>query len=259
MGRCRSQQCAIRLFGLRTLTGVYEIMLRLKYSVAAIVGLTLLWAAPQLALATTVTLLNTWNSHAGGAWAVTNTGGIGQSVAVPFTTPITVGHVTITDVDAYIGLPPLNATGSATIGIMADNAGVPSGTFLFDSIVTLQAGLPPCEGPPCLVDLDSLHWKLDPDTKYWLAAIASDGTSAGWGFSSVQTIGLAANTYIDGPVDSGWASHGLDLPLAVISARIPGPPDPPEVPLPAALPLFATSLVGLGLLGWRRKRKTAEE
>ena len=29
------------------------------------------------------------------------------------------------------------------------------------------------------------------------------------------------------------------------------------IPLPAALPLFATGIVGLGLLGWRRKRKTA--
>jgi hypothetical protein len=29
----------------------------------------------------------------------------------------------------------------------------------------------------------------------------------------------------------------------------------PNVPLPAALPLFATGLSGLGLLGWRRKRK----
>jgi hypothetical protein len=28
-------------------------------------------------------------------------------------------------------------------------------------------------------------------------------------------------------------------------------------PLPAALPLFATSLGALGLLGWRRKRKAA--
>jgi hypothetical protein len=28
------------------------------------------------------------------------------------------------------------------------------------------------------------------------------------------------------------------------------------VPLPATLPLFATGLAGLGLLGWRRKRKT---
>jgi hypothetical protein len=30
-----------------------------------------------------------------------------------------------------------------------------------------------------------------------------------------------------------------------------------SVPLPAALPLFATGLGGLGLLGWRRKRKRA--
>ena len=29
----------------------------------------------------------------------------------------------------------------------------------------------------------------------------------------------------------------------------------PTTPLPAALPLFATALGGLGLLGWRRKRK----
>ena len=31
----------------------------------------------------------------------------------------------------------------------------------------------------------------------------------------------------------------------------------PSVPLPAALPLFATGLGALGLLGWRRKRKPA--
>jgi hypothetical protein len=33
--------------------------------------------------------------------------------------------------------------------------------------------------------------------------------------------------------------------------------DSSVVPLPAALPLFASGLVGLGLLGWRRKRKAA--
>ena len=32
-------------------------------------------------------------------------------------------------------------------------------------------------------------------------------------------------------------------------------PPPGETPLPAALPLFATGLGALGLLGWRRKRK----
>jgi hypothetical protein len=33
--------------------------------------------------------------------------------------------------------------------------------------------------------------------------------------------------------------------------------DPSPIPLPAALPLFATGLGALGLLGWRRKRATA--
>jgi hypothetical protein len=33
------------------------------------------------------------------------------------------------------------------------------------------------------------------------------------------------------------------------------PETPVATPLPAALPLFATGLGGLGLLGWRRKRK----
>jgi hypothetical protein len=34
-------------------------------------------------------------------------------------------------------------------------------------------------------------------------------------------------------------------------------PYPADTPLPAAFPLFATGLGGLGLLGWRRKRKSA--
>jgi hypothetical protein len=33
-------------------------------------------------------------------------------------------------------------------------------------------------------------------------------------------------------------------------------PTPPEIPLPASLPLFATGLAAVGLMGWRRKRKS---
>ena len=48
----------------------------------------------------------------------------------------------------------------------------------------------------------------------------------------------------------GFGGHYADL----VSARITGP-GINEVPLPAALPLFATGLGVLGLIGWRRKRK----
>jgi hypothetical protein len=45
--------------------------------------------------------------------------------------------------------------------------------------------------------------------------------------------------------------HFLHSPWSVTFTPI----DP--VPLPAALPLFATGLAGLGLLGWRRKKAAA--
>jgi len=48
--------------------------------------------------------------------------------------------------------------------------------------------------------------------------------------------------------ESGYLYNGMTLGGA-------GQADPVATPLPAALPLFATALGGLGLLGWRRKRK----
>jgi hypothetical protein len=45
-----------------------------------------------------------------------------------------------------------------------------------------------------------------------------------------------------------------DLPIGVAEIT---PPD--NTPLPAALPLFASGLGALGLLGWRRKRKQTAE
>jgi hypothetical protein len=42
---------------------------------------------------------------------------------------------------------------------------------------------------------------------------------------------------------------------APFSASVSGSISPTATPIPAALPLFATGIGGLGLLGWRRKRK----
>jgi hypothetical protein len=44
-----------------------------------------------------------------------------------------------------------------------------------------------------------------------------------------------------------YETNEVDLSLTAVA----------ETPLPAALPLFATGLGALGLLGWRRKRKNA--
>jgi len=49
--------------------------------------------------------------------------------------------------------------------------------------------------------------------------------------------------------------HDFDSTLGGISDSTTVEIDFTATPLPAALPLFATGLGGLGLLGWRRKRK----
>ena len=51
-----------------------------------------------------------------------------------------------------------------------------------------------------------------------------------------------------------FAANGVNFDLIADSATFEAVP---QVPLPAALPLFATGIGGLGLLGWRRKRKAS--
>jgi hypothetical protein len=48
---------------------------------------------------------------------------------------------------------------------------------------------------------------------------------------------------------------GTGPPSASSNSFTPTAEIPPATPLPAALPLFATGIGGLGLFGWRRKRK----
>lgn len=61
---------------------------------------------------------------------------------------------------------------------------------------------------------------------------------------------------------SNWADIAFDSGLAFSGLTVDGVPiegedDIAVIPLPAALPLFATGLGALGLLGWRRKKKAA--
>jgi hypothetical protein len=72
-------------------------------------------------------------------------------------------------------------------------------------------------------------------------ALSNDGLA-----SSINFLGGPGNT--DGPCND---CYGPDI-VALINVA-----DATATPLPAALPLFATGLGALGLLGWRRKRKNA--
>ena len=114
---------------------------------------------------------------------------------------------------------------------------------------------------------------------------ASAHEDFGPGFSTVSAVASASNIAfllsVDGgafnPIDFGLA-NSMSLALigttfafeqaqgspsyyvsALSYATCGGPtgcaPPPSTTPLPATLPLFATGLGGLGLFGWRRKRK----
>ena len=90
------------------------------------------------------------------------------------------------------------------------------------------------------------------------------------------TLTIGSNTVISAPGGTSFAlttgtytgSTGT-FPFQLVYGESFGPPGdieisglalvspPPSVPLPGALPLFATGLGVLGLLGWRKKRKAA--
>jgi len=82
---------------------------------------------------------------------------------------------------------------------------------------------------------------------YGLAYDPTTDTMYGVAGTQVYTVDLSTGGLT---ADGNWSSNSLGLQSATGATIAP-------TPLPAALPLFATGLVGLGLFGWRRKRKAA--
>jgi hypothetical protein len=118
---------------------------------------------------------------------------------------------------------------------------------------------------------------LDPPGGYQLF---SSGTLTAANFQQICVVGCATGTFGDS-VSPGVGNDPSGIPVVALNLTnggaidfgillISSPISPPDTttgyydnlnvdlattPLPAALPLFATGLGGLGFLGWRRKRK----
>jgi hypothetical protein len=92
--------------------------------------------------------------------------GVQQSIGVSFSYE---GATTITAIDAYTTNLLLRRFGGAdfkhcNLRIMADTNDVPSGTFLYSTIVALDPNNP--------ISLNSLSWSIAGGVTYWLTAIA---------------------------------------------------------------------------------------
>ena len=134
---------------------------------------------------------------------------------------------------------PLGASGVFTVTALmsTDVSGFADGMYLGDlccgptgGTVTLSFGSITDWSFVGVVGYPSFLWSAS-------STPSGDSASAGWDFVD----------YDKGALFSGY----------VTASGGPGIWTPNFTPLPASLPLFATGLGALGLLGWRRKRKAS--
>ena len=120
-----------------------------------------------------------------------------------------------------LGYLTLDTTSSVGLLTLTETTGVTSGTFSFTT-----AGY-----QDFVLGFQGGTANTNPD--YFSFYLPSDVTSGSWAINS---------------------TNGKTLSLGLLYGHTAAAG---ETPLPSALPLFATGLGALGLLGWRRKRKRA--
>jgi hypothetical protein len=154
------------------------------------------------------------------------------------------------------------AANSSNVGGFAPSIGGPAGpssglSSIAPTPITGQGGTGSALGPVPLITADSNPPGSGPRDS------SAGNTSAMSGNASTQVVlprDPLASDFLNNNEGAVLASDPPNSAFASnVSAAAPAadPPDPPEIPVPAALPLFAT---GLGVLGWfgrRRQRKIA--
>lgn len=151
----------------------------------------------------------------------------------------------VTSTDAWFSNLQSGVAGTVSIQIFTDGGNIP-GTQLYAQTFSV-----PAYSSLNWYGISNLNWNLSAGT-YWVAFIPDAniyGSMPGYAPSPLDEYAQHSG--------GAWQDNGLNyFDYLKIGMRMSGEAVP-ETPLPATLPLFATGLGTLGLLGWRRKRKAA--
>jgi len=170
-----------------------------------------------------------------------------QSLAMQFNAGNT---NTLTDLTVYMtnaaaqgdGADP---TAGIELGIMADNGGAPSGIFLQQAFVFI----PPGAANATPTSLSGLDWALDPNTKYWLVAVALSGAEYSWEQTSYY--GEGATGFSDGAWETSPVTFGATINGGWTDPSLTGPTIT-SAPEPGSIAAFGVGLMAIGAFRMKR-------
>jgi hypothetical protein len=168
------------------------------------------------------------------------------------------GSFSFSHLQLVIGLGGASPNSSLDVALYNDNGLIP-GTLNTDIATISDSSLSSTLG---VVSLYFPAITLDATTRYWIGLSSPDSAStwswavdnSGTGVSGeyyANAFGVSANGDLPFPVCFilGFACGGQPYQMRVSDETLSA------TPIPAVLPLFATGLGALGVVGWRRKRK----
>jgi len=174
---------------------------------------------------------------------------VGDNLALGDTfTPTVTAKFGSLDIALSNQFTPTN-TDTLAVSLDKNNGGVPGATLESFTVLPGALGMFGNNNPPLVLN-SVLMPLLTAGTAYWVTVSDVKGTDSNvW---SLNSTGDMSSTAISADGGTTWfAPSGLTPGAYQVNGAVT------VTPLPAALPLFATGLGALGLLGWRKKRKNA--
>ena len=206
---------------------------------------------------------------------------IAAHAATQITLGGTAGGITLTGTGTTVNVTIAAGTGDSTL--LNGLGPVVMGTYILGA-VSLSAGPNTAEQYPVTVQapaseaftysdtagnalVGDMHWSFLQDNtdrpKFFgqMTVLTSSGSAAFTAAflpGSSDTVDWTTTTLLPvfATLDALVAAKGTDT-VGISSGEVASSAPPPPIPLPGALPLFVSGLVGLVLLGWRRKKKAA--